>query len=64
MGRILRARARQLNTSFEFNFHKGEFMVSMGHLSEVSSIPLAKQVFTVEERAEPEADRKINLEHK
>lgn len=59
MGRIVRqnSRARQLNTSFEFNFDKGELMVSMGHLSEVSSIPLAKQVFTIEERAETETEK-------
>lgn len=44
VGRICRQNvcARQVNTSFAFNSDKAKFMVSLGHVSEVSNISLKK----------------------
>lgn len=62
VGRICRQNvcARQVNTSFDFNFDKAQFVVSLGHVSEVSNISLKKAGLCYRRKSRAE-ERKINM---
>lgn len=62
VGRICRQNvcARQVRTSFEFNFDKAQFMLSLGHVSDLSNISLKKAGLCYRRKSRAE-ERKINI---